>query len=134
MTAFFTRAVANEGIRLDLELPTGGKSGEWIHVLGIDSDRYRKAETALMRRLIDLAQIKEDAVKDQSRTDEEITLAASLVDAWSFEEPCTTENVITLFREAPQIQKLVDRAAFDRARFFNKDPENSSGTPSPNSG
>jgi hypothetical protein len=134
MSAFFTRDAANAGIVIELTLPTGEKTDQWLRVRGVDSDAYREAEAASFRSHMEVMQIKDPEAQKKARLGIDRGVLASLVSSWSFSDPCTPENVVKFFKNAPQVEKLVDQASFNRALFFKKRPDNSSGTPKPNSG
>ena len=50
--AFLTRPGANEGVKFDLSLPDGTKSGFWIRIVGEDSDIFRDGHAELLRSAI----------------------------------------------------------------------------------
>ena len=120
-SAFHIVPKSQSGIEVKLELPDGTDTGETLTVRGADSVEFRKAQAASNRRGMDLLRDKKKlnpddlAIKQQDSITE---LISSLVCGWSFESECTKENVIELFKNAPQIQELVDQAAGDRRNFF----------------
>lgn len=140
--SFFTRDKANAGIKLPLFTPDGEASEEWIQVRGVDSDAYRAAETEGFRRLRDAA----SAVLEAKTEDERKTIAqkaevetlraraASLVCGWSFDEPCTTEAVEEVLRQAPQIQDQIMEVARNRNAFFSSTASDSMPTSDTSSG
>lgn len=119
---FHTRAVANEGIELPLEYPDGTLSPHKLRVRGVDSDAFRIAETDSKRRVMEAAQLfaKDPELQSKMRRDERHRLLAALVASWTFDEPCTIENVIAFLAEAPQIADQLDRVATRRSLFFKK--------------
>lgn len=133
MEDFFTRSKANEGVNFPLYLPSGEKSEHWLRVRGVDSDRFRQAELNSKRDILRIMQIEDEAERDEAVVQSKCALISSLVVAWSFDRPCTPENVQAFFREAPQIMDAVDRAASKRALFFVGRSSNSLPTPSENS-
>lgn len=130
---FFTRDFANDGLRLPLVLPDGTPTPHWLDIRGIDSDAFCEEEADSFRRGMQLASEKDEAKRKLARKEEDLRVTATLVKGWSFEKPCTADNVIALLRNAPQIKKQIEVAAYDRARFFKRGPDNSSGTPKPSS-
>lgn len=119
MSAFFTRQKANEGIELALDFPDGTPSPHHIRIRGVDSDAFKKAEVEGFRRLQELFMSEDKKTpSEEDRISAELTLMASLVASWSFDQPCTTENVVAFLREAPQIAKEINRIAANRSRFF----------------
>lgn len=122
MADFFTRDLANEGIRIPLFDPYGEKTEHWLQVRGIDSDEFRRADIAARRQAIKLAMIEDEAERAEEMAKQQRALIASLVADWSFkdEKPCTVENVAEFFLQAPQIMDAVDQLAAKRANFFAK--------------
>lgn len=118
MESFFTRSIANEGIELPLYSPTGEKTEHWLRVRGIDSDEFRAAEASAKRDAFQIASVEDLVERARLINESQRKLVASLVVGWSFEQECTPEAVMEFFREAPQIQEAVDRAASRRALFF----------------
>lgn len=139
---FFTRARANVGIRLPLYDPyTGQETEHWIHILGRDSDTFRRAEADSKRRLVEAVKGVDpgnkaaiDSALEKASDDETLALLASLVSEWSFDAPCTLEAVKEFLREAPQIADAIDRAAVKRHLFSQGVSTNSAGTPKLSSG
>lgn len=130
MEQFFTRERANEGVDLPLFLPDGTPTKHTIKIRGVDSDIFRQTEAESSRRVMESGL----DLKDQKKLVETILEAkadviAALVISWTFDTPCTVENVKKLFKEAPQIQEQVDRLASKRSLFFKVGSLNS--TPSP---
>lgn len=128
LSDFFTREKANEGIEVPLYLPDGGESEHKLTIRGVDSDAFRQAETEAKRRALELA------ADGKEPEDGRLALLAPLVAAWTFDEPCTPDNVRRLLKEAPQIADAVDRIAVRRSLFFAARPSNSKPSPSPKSG
>ncbi len=129
MEAFFTRQRANEGIEFPLDYPDGTPSPHRIRIRGIDSDAFKLAKADSARRLMELMANREKAKIDEVDHDQEQRkLLSTLVIGWTFNEPCTPENVVKLLREAPQLAEQIDRIAGRRHHFFPKGSPNS--TPS----
>lgn len=120
MKEFYTRQKANEGVKLPLFHPDGTKSEHWFMVRGIDSDQFRKAEARAKRKAVEFAQIDDQDKRADAIRETELSCIAELVAGWSFEEECTSENVVNFLREAPQIADAVNRYAARRADFFSK--------------
>lgn len=97
----YTRADNNK-----VERATIGE--DWIEYLGTDSDQFRAAKR----------KIQQDAFAGKIHADNvEAELVASLITAWSFDEPCTDENKIELMRNSPSLCEQIDRMASARANF-----------------
>ena len=134
MKEFFTRSSANSGRDLKLTLPDGTESDHWLHIVGIDSDIFRRAQSEQHRRTLEVIELKDAG--EMSEADAEIeyekartALIASLVTGWSFPTECTQENVIDFFREAPQIATSVNLFAGNRKSFFKTGSDDSTNTP-----
>jgi len=124
---FSTLTEANEGKILPLFHPkTGEKTEHWLKILGVDSDAYYKAETAMRRAMPGI----EAESKTLKGTEEQLNfiaekqkewtrkvLAAVIVD-WSLPEECNEANKIKFLNQAPQIAKAVDTFISDRRLFF----------------
>lgn len=124
MKEFFTRAAANNGRRLKLTLPSGEPSEHWLHIIGIDSDTFRKAQAIQHRNTMeasssvdagDITQEEAEDAYDTSRT----ALISSLITEWSFDKPCNPKAVIKFLTEAPQIATAVNLFAGTRKEFFS---------------
>lgn len=120
MEAFFTRERANEGIEVPLYTPDGAKTEHWLRIRGVDSDIFREAEANSKRSAFHVASIEDEAERTKAIQEAKLDLIAALVISWSFDEECTTDNVKTFFRQAPQIADAVDQVASKRSLFFGK--------------
>lgn len=134
MEAFFTRARANEGVKLPLALPDGSPTEHWIRIRGIDSDQFKQAETEARRHAFELADIKDPVELQQAVSNDKLKLLAALVIDWSFaDRPCTQENIFALLREAPQIADEIDRLSARRRLFFKQGSTPSTSSPAQSS-
>ena len=127
MEQFYTRDTANEGVKIDLFLPTGEKSEHSITVAGIDSDRFRHANNALLRKLA------KQSKEENKEVDFELELLAHCVISWTFNEELTTESAKAFLLNAPQIRDKADQIIGNRERFFTLKSINSNDGPKPNS-
>ena len=118
MSEFFTAETAEAGIKLPLFRPDGTQSEHWLKIRGVDSQEFRIAETLAKRSAAAAASIKDDRERAQMALDARTRLAASLVIDWSFDQPCTIDNVANFLKNAPQITDAIDRVSGDRALFF----------------
>lgn len=132
MKKFFTREKASEGIRADLFEP-GAKepSGHWLQVRGVDSDEFRQAEVEAKRRQRESIAAGKQPL--DTHLDEMRVLIASLVAGWSFPEECTQAAVIEFFRQAPQVQEVVNQLAAKRELFFKNGSDSSVDSQKPSS-
>jgi hypothetical protein len=117
MDEFHTRTKANEGHKIPLYTADGRLSAHWLRVRGVDSDVFRKAQTRQTRRVAELAALP-DAERDEAIAEATLDMQTALVAEWSFDKPCTPENVKEFLREAPQIAAEVDKFASRRSFFF----------------
>lgn len=92
MKAFFTRQKANEGVRLPLTLPDGTKTEHFLLIRGIDSDAFREAEAEAKRQAMQLSMIEDEEEKQQAISDRKLSLVATLVLDWSFEQECSRKT------------------------------------------
>lgn len=134
MEAFFTREKSNSGIDVPIPLPTGAPSGHTLRIRGTDSDAFKTAEARANQKALRMR--KENKTADEL-TEELIVstreLVASLVISWTLKEACTPDNVIKLFRNAPQIMEVVNVMATRRELFFNNGSPTFPDTPKPDS-
>lgn len=138
MEEFFTSDKSQDGVRLPLQRPDGGKSEHWLLVRGIDSDAFHKADF-LAKRERSLIEAEASGIKDKTEradflfkkvTEQEIAIIAALVADWSFdkaegfnpdEKPewvFKRANVKRFLRKAPQIKDQIDRFSARRSAFF----------------
>ncbi len=134
MEAFFTRDRANDGIELPLYLPNGEKSEHWLRIRGIDSDVFREAEAEHRREAMRTAMLDDPKERAKAIADAKLSLLVALVVGWSFDQPCTPEEIKILFRQAPQLADAVDQAASRRALFFAQRSSSSEKPPKQSSG
>lgn len=135
MTSFFTRQAGNEGVQMPLYNPvTGEKSEHWLRVVSVDSDIYSRANSKAMREARKLADTKlTDEEKAERLEEQKLDLVASLVIAWSFDMPCTFDNVRAFLAEAPQILESVNQLAGNRPLFMMGSSRSSEPSPKPTS-
>lgn len=124
-SAFFhTLAGSNKGRRLTLDGPDGKPTTAWIDVRGIDSEVFQLANNTQRRAMVEYLEQHGDTPKIRETpefvawvAEQQRKLRASLVIAWSFEEPCTEANVLELFKNAPDVAQQVDIFASKRGQF-----------------
>jgi len=105
----FTRETANKGRKMPLKSIRGDDLGEWLMVLGSESDVFANIKADYMRDRI----VNDDA-------DRSISLAP-MITGWSFDEECNRENVNELFNNAPYISDAVDVFSRNEANTLKKD-------------
>lgn len=136
--SLYTREAANTGITIKVVGPDGKETGDTIKVRGADSDVFQRAMRKGRREMLAFLESKGDKVRGTDAYQEfvdkqKLELQATLVMEWSFEEPCTAENVIALFTNAPDVAAQVDEAAGKRDRFASTLPKVSEPTQNINS-
>lgn len=135
----FIKDIAEDGIDIPLGVPGVEEASASIRIRSVDSDTYRNARAKANRKhLRELAQLKQDEMEKKlsaenieeakDRISREITLdmLVSLVVSWTFETPCTPENVRRLFVNCPQVADTIDGYSHDRQLFFDRKRSGSS--------
>lgn len=126
MDLFRTRDKANSGIKLPLVDPSTGKeTDQWLIILSIDSDAYQKVNTKAMRQSSVIQALTDDDAKALAINSNSLDIVTALVQDWSFELPCTPENVRQFLIDAPQIRGAINIMAADRALFMNSNSQSS---------
>lgn len=126
-SSFHTREKANEGIRIKLAHPDGTPTDHWLQIRSVWSDEHQAARSELIRMAVEHGQAnaleplppKEERQrsKEQDRL-RRATCAASLIAAWSNDEPLTQEAAVAFLLEARQVLVHIERIAEDDKRFF----------------
>lgn len=121
---FFTRPHANKGAKMELTDPLTGKpSGEYLTVIGLESDAFTAALTAKRKRSIEILAIPAEE-REKAEEDNDLSLYTALVTGWSFKEDFTQEGLKSLLREAPQVKMAVDKFASNIANFISRQSKN----------
>lgn len=119
----FTRDAANAGAVLTVLGPDAKPCGLKITVRGTDCDEFRLGTREMQRVVLEHLDGKaEDYRKSKEYiafTDEQrLKLVSTLVAGWEgVDEPCTPENVLLLFKNAPYVVTQVDEFGSKRERF-----------------
>lgn len=139
---FFTVPACNKAQRLPLYDVEGKDSGQWIDVLGVDSDSYQKASEGFDQRLLEIdylvsmakakamesddldyasSQLAELSKKRTALiTERRYALLAALIAGWSMDTDCNEKEKQRLLRNAPMIREEIDRFAGNRHNFLKK--------------
>lgn len=120
MEQFFTRQLANDGIKYELENIDGSPSQEWLIIRGVDSDEFRLAEAEAQRNMILIASIEDPMERNKAAEACKVLTLTSLIKDWSFDLELTQENKLKLLTEAPQIAKKINVLAGQRNRLIQK--------------
>ena len=111
--------IANQGIKVPLYDPLGEDSGQWIQVVGKDSDIYRSGRTELSRLAFDNSELEKEEA--EAIFDETVikVLAECIID-WSFDEEATLDERASLLRDAPNIRDKIEDVINSRQMFAKK--------------
>lgn len=123
MDAFDTLTLSDEGVKMELDLPNGKRSGQTVTILGSDSEKFQNALAISNRKSMSLIAEREKSPPEKVRKEqkeEQRWLAAHLVSDWSFDQECNLNNVIEFFKKAPQIQDAIDTFSDDRENYMNQ--------------
>lgn len=119
MSRYMIRDKANVPKRVQLYDPaTMEKTEDWIDVNSSLSDDFREARDEAMQNVAKIAEIPHEETRKKAAADSMISMYAGLINAWSFDKPCTTENKINFLREAPQVKNMVIAVADSNESFF----------------
>lgn len=117
--------------------PNGLPTEEWMTIRGLDSDAFQCARRVFQRNC--LTWVTENGPEKRGTpefirmaNEETIRMQCSLISNWSFEEPCTPENIWALLSEAPYLVEQIDEFASKRVRFSVTSPNDSANTPKEN--
>jgi hypothetical protein len=119
---FNTTDRAEEGVKLDLLLPNGEPSGEWVQVRSYLSPIAQKARYEAERKRAE----KGDKLTFEDGQALEAESRAALVKAWSFEDACTTDSVKAWLLTSQMVSQAIIVAATQDQRFFGKPSTDSS--------
>ena len=119
---FFTSAKAAEGLRLNLPGPDGKPTEAWFDVYGADGPVMQRAFTVFRRAGRTFIEEHGEAVRgtpamDEFSEDQLRRLRATMVKAWSFDEPCTVESTMEFLSRAPYIAEVLDLFSSKREQF-----------------
>jgi len=124
--AFDCSAQINDGVKLDLTLPDGSPSGQWIKVRNFRSDAYREALAALQAKHAEKGRPSAAEAKA-----DRLNLLATLISEWSFKTPLTKENAVAFLGKAMLVPEQIDRLCVDDSRFFGNGSTDSTNGPKP---
>lgn len=119
---FFTKAKANEGIKVPLPFPDGTASGKTLTILHLDSDAFQAARNDKLRANVGILALPEGPEREKAEEEAEIVLLSALVVGWDIDAEFSRDAVQGLFREAPYVRNLVDKTAADKNAFFGRKP------------
>lgn len=143
------RRKANDGIKMELILPDGTASDDWLIIRGIDSDEFIRARDELNRQYamdqvninalagakqvvgelkgddhkqaMNHIKIVEELIRSMTpESERKVMLQASLIKEWSFEEECSLDNRLEFLRGNPTLADQIDTLAADRKAFYQK--------------
>jgi hypothetical protein len=135
LSALYTIGAANEGCAVPIVNPaTGIETGLVIHVLGKDSDEFKRVQNAQNKKRLD--RMTKGGFRNPNLTPEEqerdgIELLAACTKSWAFngnpiipgpngeELACNHDNVVLFYKASPATKEQIDTAIGDRANFIN---------------
>lgn len=114
---FYTAPRSKEGVKVPLLTPAGKETGEWIKIIGPDSDAFHSAVAEFQRGIAEIGGLSGDEKELRSA---ELLLAyrMSLCCGWSFDDEFTPENVREFLINAPRVAVKVESVAADICHFF----------------
>lgn len=115
---FYTRPKSEAGVRMPLLRPDGTDSGEWLQIVGPDSDAYRQAMADLLRRTAELGEAGSMADFEERQKAILLETRVALVCGWSFDKPFTHAAVCEFLGNCPGVAADIEAVAADRSRFF----------------
>jgi len=119
MKDYFIKDKAEEGQRVDLHLPTGEKTDDYIVIRSIHSETFISAMNKAKQDFM-LARIEnEDAEIDNNK------VLASLIKSWSFDEELTPESATEFLTNAPQVGEQINKLAADAKFHYGKKSKDS---------
>ena len=123
-----TRKTINKGARLELADPTTGEAtGDWLKIRYSLADDYAKAREEVERN---------DAItgaQDSGSVERTARYLTPLVADWSFDEPCTPENVFEFLCLAPHVHRTVVERATIEGKLYVMPVKNFASGPEPSS-
>lgn len=114
MNQFFIKDQAEEGRKIDLQLPDGSSSGEWIIIKSIHCSAFVQAQEKLMRQVLEMRSNGDNSEINQNE------LIAVLIKDWSFDEELTDESAFEFLENAPQITRQINKLAADSEFMYEK--------------
>ena len=104
---FYFQDKAMVGDKMEILLPDGSPSGEWLNVVSPDADVAVKAGLAFLfayqAKISELEEVKEDKTKYALLLND----AFEIVNGWSFDEPFSREAMAELLRQYGALGAMV---------------------------
>ena len=104
---FYFQDKAMVGDKMEILLPDGSPSGEWLNVVSPDADVAVKAGRAFLfayqAKISELEEVKEDKTKYALLLND----AFEIVNGWSFDEPFSREAMAELLRQYGALGAMV---------------------------
>lgn len=117
---FDIKTLSEAGVKLPLYNFKGKKTGHWLKVRGVDSDAFIEANEEAIRARVALEAVSDKKEKAKLVKKIKLTLLSSLISDWSFDEPCSIDNVVDFLERSPQNAEAVDLFAARREGFIAK--------------
>lgn len=132
MDRYRTREKANIARRVPLYDPATGEATEdWLDVRSSMSDAFKRARAEALQAASDIAMDPDVAGREEALARVQSRMHAALVADWSFDVPCTEENVAEFLHDSPHVTSLVVGIADRGALFFGNASASLSDGPKP---
>ena len=106
---------------IPLIYPGIGDTGETITIRSRYSDAFREAQAKATRQIAALTMAtKGTKIDDAAVKQIEDMQFAVLIADWTFDEPCTPEEIIEFLEENPQVYDLINTKAAQDSLFLKK--------------
>ena len=128
MASFKIYKIAEAGgevtISIPVVFPGVDATGETINIRSIYSQAFRDAQAAMSRQIQTLRIANKGAPLDEETISElEVNAFASLVESWTFDEPCVAANVADFLRDNPQMKDIISVRSAKDSLFFKKEEQ-----------
>ena len=118
MDVFMTKKYHGVAQKLMLYSPDGRATDHYLELVGMDSEKVRKAKKQLYT---DIAKnVKEGGFDDDMQYDFTTRLLASSIVGWSFKKELSDESAFDFVSNAPSIRDAIDVFISNNDNFFKK--------------
>lgn len=115
---YFTKDQASVPTKMSLVLPNGMPTEDYLLVVGSESKEFRHAKLTQERNAVVLGAITDSEKMFDGVEEMKASMLAACVKDWSFDVPCTPDNVLKFLLNAPYITDALDRFISARSNFF----------------
>lgn len=117
---FDVKTLSDAGVKLPIYDLNDRETGHWIKVRGVDSDAFIEANEEAIRARVALEAISDKKEKAKLVKNIRLTLLASLISDWSFDEIAGIGNIVDFLQRSPQVAESIDKFAANRENFIAK--------------